>query len=302
MLCEARGGISKGLNISLNALGLYYTVFMLMTYWFKRSDTRIKPGHHSNGKQTLTCWTCPFWADCNSTASLLSPNVFCLCRGLGPHEALALPSCIKCCPLSTCSWTHKPCFKCRLCIDYALVHHCLNLYKVLIWASILIFLILSEHLAMTLLSREGLLSLACSREVDIQRYSSTRLWPQKLSMAKCCWRFPNSVSFSSGCVSYRREGCSERACRENYVDQNVAIVSMLFCPHLHDITVPQPCKPFPQCNVPLGLLSWRDLAAVLLIWRPTCGLSVGHWHYRGVRCAPSSVSVPPEERCWNSAV
>lgn len=56
--------------------------------------------------------------------------------------------------------------------------------------------------------------------------------------------------FSSGCVSYVREGYSERACRENYVDQNV--VSVPFCPHLHYITVLWPCKLFPQCNVPSG--------------------------------------------------
>lgn len=182
MLCEAFGGISKGLNVILNALDLDRTVFMLMTCWFKWSDTRIKPGHHANGKQTLICWTLPFWAGCkyyNRTGSLLNPSALSLCTGLGQREAFALPSSTKFCLLSTCSWTHKPHFKCRICIDYALVHHCLNLYKVLIWTSILIFLILSEHLAMTLLSREGLFSLSCWGEVDVQRYSSIRLWLQK---------------------------------------------------------------------------------------------------------------------------
>lgn len=93
------------------------------------------------------------------------------------------------------------------------------------------FLHLSEHLAMTLLSREQLLLLSCWREVDVQRYPSTGPWPQKSSMVKCCSRFLKSGSFSSGCVSYRREGYSERACREHCVDENVFVISVLFFPH-----------------------------------------------------------------------
>lgn len=61
-----------------------------------------------------------------------------------------------------------------------------------------------------------------------------------------------TVSFSAGCVSCVREGYSERACRENYVDQNVFVVSVLFCPHLNHITVLWPCKRFPHCDVPSG--------------------------------------------------
>lgn len=215
-----------------------------------------------------------------------------LCIGLGQHEASASPSSVKFCPLSTCTWAHKSSFKCRLCIDYALVHHCLNLYKVLIWAWILIFLILSEHLAVTLLSREGLLSLSCWREVDVQRYFSTRLCLRKSSMAKRCSRCWNSVSFSSGCVSYVREGYSERAYRENYIDQNV--VSVLFCPHLHYITVLWPRKPFPQRNVPSGPSVLEGRWPQSRSFEMDLGLlSFGHWQCRAVQWVPSFLCIPP---------
>lgn len=211
-----------------------------------------------------------------------------LCLGLGQHEALAFPSSVKICPLSTCRWTHKPHFKCRLWIGYAFVHHCLNLYKVLIWVSILTFLILSEHLAMTLWSREGLLSLSCWREVAVQRYSSARLWPQS-DLRQNAVQDSQALCPFPQVVSYVTEGYTERAHRENYVDQNIVLV--LFCPPLHYITVLWPCKPFPWCNVPSGpsILKADGCNSAYLeidLWL----LPFSHWQCQWV---PNFLSVPP---------
>lgn len=98
---------------------------------------------------------------------------------------------------------------------------------------------------MASLSREELLSLSGWRGGEVQHSAS--LWPQRLSLANCSSGFPDSVFFSSGCVSCWRPGYPERACGENCVDQNVA--SVLFCPHLH---VLWPYNPLSQSDVPWG--------------------------------------------------